>query len=154
MSNVVSNLVSGGALRADRLAPSRLEQEQASFAQVMNTAQRELDTNVGERARQEPTDKTRKAAQDFVALAFVQPILKQLRESNQAAAPFAATSAQKSFQGMLDGVLSRKITQGSNWALVDKVADRMLRKGQSALPELPPDASHTSSQKAAAPSLL
>jgi hypothetical protein len=115
---------------------SRLQADQANFSQVLNTAQRALDTNEAQREQQTKSDETRKAAQDFVSIAFVQPVLKQLRESSQAAAPFAATSAQKSFQQMLDGVLARKITQGTNWPLVDAVEQRMLRKAGTSVPHM------------------
>jgi Rod binding domain-containing protein len=121
----ISGLSGIGTAAQRAPAPSRLEADQASFRQVLSIADRTIDANVGERSVVAPNDEQRKAAQDFVALAFVQPILKQLRESNQAAAPFAPSSGQRSFQQMLDGVLSRKITQASSWELVDKVHERL-----------------------------
>ncbi len=112
-----------------RAALSRQDRDRASFAQVLSIAERTIDAQAAERSQQTRTDEQRKAAEDFVAMAFVQPILKQLRESNQAAAPFAPSSAQKSFQQMLDGVLSRNITQASNWPLVEKVQERLSKSG-------------------------
>jgi hypothetical protein len=37
---------------------------------------------------------------------------------------------------MLDGVLARKITQGTNWPLVDAVEQRMLRKAGTSVPHM------------------
>lgn len=75
----------------------------------------------------------RKAAEEFVAIAFVEPILKSLRESNQAAPPFAPTEAEKSFGPLLDAELSRRIVAKERYGLVESVARRLLNaSGESA----------------------
>lgn len=73
----------------------------------------------------------RKAAEEFVAVAFVEPILKSLRESNQAAPPFAPTEAEKSFGPLLDAELSRRIVAKERYGLVDTVARRLLNASEA-----------------------
>lgn len=69
------------------------------------------------------------AAEQLVATTFVMPMLKRFRESNNAAAPFAPTSAEKSLRGLADTALAENIVRKSNWPLVEQLAQRMLRKG-------------------------
>jgi Rod binding domain-containing protein len=76
----------------------------------------------------------RTAAEDFVAVAFIQPILKQLRESNTAEAPFAPGPAEKQFRGLMDGQFARRIVQAGNYPLVDRLARDMLKHGVQAPP--------------------
>lgn len=89
-------------------------------------------------------DPARTAAEDFVALTFVQPILKQLRESNQTAAPFAPGQAEKTFQGLADEEIARRIVRASQWGLVDRIASD-LAKAQKPTdsPPAPPSAPPT-----------
>lgn len=63
----------------------------------------------------------RRAAEDFVAMAFVQPLLAQLREGNNAAPPFAPGPAEKQFGEIMDQVLSRQIVRASSFGLVDRL---------------------------------
>lgn len=78
----------------------------------------------------------RKAAEEFVAVAFVEPILKSLRDSNQAAPPFAPTDAEKSFGPLLDAEISRRIVAKERYGLVETVARRLL--SASATPHAAP----------------
>lgn len=74
------------------------------------------------------------AARDFVAMAFVQPVLKQLRETNHAAAPFAPGKGEQQFRALMDAEIARKVVRASDWPLVDRLAHRLLehKKGASA----------------------
>lgn len=72
-------------------------------------------------------DPARAAAEEFVALTFVQPILKQLRESNQTAAPFAPGQAEKAFQGLADEEIAKRIVRASQWGLVDRIASDLAK---------------------------
>lgn len=123
------------SLRADVAArdATRLADQQA-FASVLSRAKGETDPD--------PKARARKAAEDFVAQALVEPVLKQMREMTQAAAPFAPNQAEKAFRTMLDNAMAQRVVKSGNWALVDKVADRMIaRTGTqvqpAALPLLP-----------------
>lgn len=71
----------------------------------------------------------RRAAEDFVAMAFVEPLLAQLREGNNAAPPFAPGPGEKQFGEIMDQVLSRQIVRASNFGLVDRLEADLSRDG-------------------------
>ncbi len=75
-----------------------------------------------------PEARARATAEDFVAVALVQPILKQLRESNQAAAPFAPGEVEKQFRGLADAQVARQVVKASSFPLVDRLAGDLLRR--------------------------
>jgi len=70
----------------------------------------------------ESARRARKAAEDFVSIAFVQPILKEFRASNRAAAPFAPGPAERSFGALLDQVMAGEVVRASKFGLVDRLA--------------------------------
>ena len=74
---------------------------------------------------------SRQAAEEFISMALVQPILAQLRETNQAADPFAPGSVEKSFGPMLDAEIAHRMVKSSGWGLVDAVTDRLERRSDS-----------------------
>lgn len=96
-----------------------------SFGMTLGGALRNADS---------PQD-TRHAAEEFVSIAFIQPILQSLRESNNAAPPFAPTPAEKSFGPMLDAELARRIVAREQYGLVESVARQLLRQGQPVTPD-------------------
>src|SRR5262245_28078632 len=101
---------------------SDIAQDQRLFASILSRARQPGPSTA---------DDVRAAAQDFVATALVQPVLKQLRESNQAAEPFKPNAAERSFRTMLDNALAARITRSSNWPLVQRVVDQFqARAGQ------------------------
>jgi len=69
----------------------------------------------------------REAAEEFIAMALVQPVLAQLRETNQAAGPFAPGDVEKRFGPMLDAEIAHRMVKSSGWGLVDAVASRLDR---------------------------
>ncbi len=124
------------SLRADLSArdASRLSDQQA-FSAVLSRAR-------GAEKQDDERGRARKAAEDFVAQALVEPVLKQMRETTQAAAPFAPNQAEKSFRTMMDSAMAQRIVKSGNWSLVDRVADRILARSTSSsaaqpLPLLP-----------------
>lgn len=72
-------------------------------------------------------DHARDAAEQFVALTFVQPALKELRDTNQAAPPFAPSEGEKQFRALLDADLARKIVHKAHYGLVDRLAHDLLK---------------------------
>jgi len=83
-------------------------------------------------AQKEKYQEAKTAAEQLMATTFVAPLLKRVRESNNAAAPFAPTSAEKSLRSLADATLADNIVRKSNWPLVEQLAQRMLSKsGQS-----------------------
>jgi Rod binding domain-containing protein len=79
-----------------------------------------------------PREQARAAAEEFVSVALVQPLLMQLRASNSAAPPFAPTQGEKQFQSLLDAELARQITRSSRFAIVDRLATDLLTRGVGA----------------------
>lgn len=67
----------------------------------------------------------RQAAEEFISMALVQPILAQLRETNQAAGPFAPGEAEKSFGPMLDAEIAHQMVKSSGWGLISAVTSRL-----------------------------
>lgn len=67
----------------------------------------------------------RKAAEGLVSATFIEPILKQMRESNDAPPPFGPSRAEKQFGALLDTRLADDIVHAANFPLVQKIADRL-----------------------------
>jgi len=84
----------------------------------------------------------RQAAEEFISMALVQPILAQLRETNQATGPFAPGAVEKRFGPMLDAEISHRMVKSTGWGLVDAVAERLDRGGNTTAqtPEVDTDA--------------
>lgn len=91
--------------------------ERAEFAEILAMA--------GDPGPARDADEARRAAERLVSVVLVQPILKQVRETNQAAPPFAPTSGQKQFQSMLDAKLAQEITRSARFPLVERLARDM-----------------------------
>ncbi|MEL7473560.1 MAG: hypothetical protein AAGK04_09605 [Planctomycetota bacterium] len=114
-------------LRASlRGGPSSGLERQEAFARALNTAERRIDSS------ESPEAKSRDAAERFVSATFIQPLLKQFRESNQAAPPFAPSEAEKSFGGILDAMLADQIVQAQGLPIVERLARDLLRDSASA----------------------
>ncbi len=105
----------GGAERQDR---------GADFAAVLG--------RMGSRAGETDEQMARRSAENFVAMIFVQPLLKQLRSGNHAAPPFAPTDGEKQFQGVGDAELAQRIVRATNFPLVDRITQDVLKKSRGA----------------------
>lgn len=73
------------------------------------------------------TDEVREAAEDLVANAFIAPVLRQIRETSDAAPPFQPTPAEKQFGQMLDAETARQIVRKSRLPLVDRLTETFER---------------------------
>lgn len=78
----------------------------------------------------------REAATQFVATAFIMPVLEVMHDSPFAAEPFAPNSAQKRFMPLLHWQIADRVTRAANFPLVDRIVDQVLRRGDAG-----PDAS-------------
>ncbi|MEO1009327.1 MAG: hypothetical protein AAFX79_12255 [Planctomycetota bacterium] len=109
--------------------PEVLLGRQRDFASVISRdAQRQ--------ANAEAPDPARKAAEDFVSMAFLEPLLAEVRAGNNAAEPFAPGPAEKQFGALLDRVMARQIVRASRFDLVDRL-EADLRREPSAPPDRP-----------------
>ncbi len=86
---------------------------------------RALETKTGGQEGSE----ARRASEQLVALTFVQPVLREAREASRAAPPFAPTAIEKQFGPLMDQILSERIVRSSNWAIVERIARDMERRG-------------------------
>jgi Rod binding domain-containing protein len=105
-----------------RPAGSLLE-HQRSFASALGR-----DNHVVGAGAEPARDKARTAAEQLVALAFVQPMLKQMRETSHAAPPFAPTPAERQFGALMDADLAQGIVRAWRFPLVDALAHDLLTR--------------------------
>lgn len=71
--------------------------------------------------------KAAEAAEGLVATTFIEPILKQVRESNDAPPPFGPSNAEKQFSALLDTKLSDEIVHAANFPLVERITQQLLQ---------------------------
>lgn len=104
---------------SDLLSPPSIADDQADFSRILSIASAEADST------DDADTKARDAAERLVAVVLVQPILKQMRESNQAAEPFKPTRGEQQFQSMLDAKFAQEITRSARFPLVERLARDM-----------------------------
>lgn len=109
-----------------RRAGSAQTDRQQDFASVLGR----VETKPGET----PDQLARRSAEQFVSMALVQPLLKQLRESNHTAPPFAPSQGEKQFQSLMDAEVAQRMVRAAHFPLVDRLARDMLNKAQSSAP--------------------
>jgi len=110
-------------------ATTRDADASATFASILGKAA--ADT------AKSPDEQARNAARQFVAVTLVQPLLKQLRESNTAAAPFAPSQGEKQFQSLIDADIALKITGAAHFPLVDRLASDLAKRAAERARTLP-----------------
>jgi Rod binding domain-containing protein len=101
---------------------SDLKRSQESFLSV-------LGKKVDDTEARTPAEKAREVAEQYVSIALVQPMLKQLRETSNAAPPFAPTQAEKQFRALSDADLAQQIVKAKQFPLVDRLARDLLDRG-------------------------
>lgn len=106
---------------------------QRSFADTLGAVSHAqgLDAREG----RSDAERSREAAEKLVSTTLVEPVLKQLRESNNAAAPFAPTQGEKQFGTLLDHRLAHDIVKSANFPMVDRLARDLLKAVQPDVPE-------------------
>jgi hypothetical protein len=116
----------------DGVDPRTRDRDPHAPAGVFAEARAKLERETGPKAKE---SQAREAAQEFVAVALVQPVLQMLRETNQAAGPFAPGAHEKQFGPLLDAELSKRITEASHFPLVDRLARDLLKHEQPTVQE-------------------
>jgi Rod binding domain-containing protein len=118
LSSTRPRVHAGGSL------PRASASDQADFAAVLGRH------NVGPAASASTNDSAaRKAAQEFVSIALVQPILTEARETSMAAEPFAPSSAEKQLQSLQDAALAQRITSAAHFPLIDRLTRDLVKTG-------------------------
>lgn len=108
----------------DPLIPPSLLDEQRAFAAVLARGQ--------SASTMTPQARAREAATQLVAVALVQPILQELRDTNSAAPPFAPTQGEQQFRALLDAELAQRVAQAARFPLVDRLAQELLARAERA----------------------
>jgi Rod binding domain-containing protein len=97
--------------------------DRSDFSAVMGKMKQKADET--------PEEFARRSAEHFVSIGLVQPILKKLRETNQAAPPFAPTDGEKKFRSLADAELAQQIVHSTHFPLVDRIAKQITDKARS-----------------------
>lgn len=100
---------------------SQLIERQRSFQAALGRASSGAQTPSPESAAHE-------AAEQLVTQCLILPMLKQLRDTNQAAPPFAPSQAERQFGALGDAQLAQRITSASRFPLVDRLARDLLKR--------------------------
>ncbi len=83
------------------------------------------------RASDDPREQARHAAEEFVAQVLVLPVLKSIREQNQAAPPFAPGPYERSIGSLFDMEVASRMVRAQRLGIVDAVARNLLREGKT-----------------------
>jgi Rod binding domain-containing protein len=114
-------ILPGPARAAD---PTVLTSHQSAFAAAMG---KQLSSHPD--ADQTPEQRAREAAEQLVTQSFVLPLLKQMRETDHTAPPFAPSQAEKQFRALGDAGLAQQIVHAARFPLVDRLARDLLKRG-------------------------
>ncbi|MCL4742571.1 MAG: hypothetical protein KJZ54_10255 [Phycisphaerales bacterium] len=101
------------------LGGSSLTDAQRTFAESLSIAERRPDGTRGT---------ARETAEKLVAITFVEPVLKRLRESDGAAPPFAPGPGERQFRALLDARVAHDIVRAARLPMVDRLAHDLLRR--------------------------
>ncbi|MFM9958042.1 MAG: hypothetical protein ACKVZJ_08185 [Phycisphaerales bacterium] len=75
-------------------------------------------------------EQARSAAAELVSISLVQPVLAQLRKTNQAWGPFKPGAHEKQFGPLIDAQVAMRITNSTNFPIVDAVARNLFEVSQ------------------------
>lgn len=120
--------MTASAIPADR-ADGRI------FGDIRPAAARKLEFDSVLRLKRESGDsraEARAAAEEFVAQSLVLPILKSIREQNQASEPFAPGDYERTIGGLFDLEIATRIVRSRRFPIVDAVARNLLREPRTA----------------------
>lgn len=105
-----------------------LVERQRSFAAVLGQEFRAPGPQAAS-----PQDRAQRTAEQLVSITFIQPILKQLRETSRASPPFAPTQAERQFGALADAEVAQQIVRAARLPLVDRVARDLLDRFEAAV---------------------
>lgn len=102
-----------------------------SAAAGLSQRREDFLTALGRRGAQaglDPAARARAAAEDFVSIAFVQPILKEVRQSDKTPPPWGPGPAEKHLRGLLDSATAQSVVRSARFGLVDRLASDLLSR--------------------------
>ena len=101
--------------------------EHRAFEDVLGVA-RDYDANESNSDREA---RAREGAEKLIASVFVEPLLKSVRESSQAAEPFKLTSGEKQFRSLLDARVAETVVRKADLSLTKRIAADLLGAGST-----------------------
>jgi len=122
--------IASGLQHADNLIASRSFSEEMTNRFVNDN--HEVETLV-DKDDDTLAAKARQAAEEFVAISLVQPILNNLRSEplvdpeNMAIHP---GEGEKVMQPLWDAQVAKRIVKAADWPIVDRLADQLLKKSR------------------------
>lgn len=81
----------------------------------------------------EPEDVVRRAAEELVARALVQPFLAMMHDDALKSGLFGNTPGEKTFRPLLDAEFSKRTVSGMKNDLVEALVHRLLKRGGSSI---------------------
>lgn len=131
--NINASMIPSAPARSDPSgfvrAEPRLIGAQGSFRQVLG--QQNTDTEGVDANGMTPVErKAVSTAEQLVAVALVQPLLAQMRETSNAAPPFAPTQAEKQIRALQDASVAQQIVHAARFPVVDRLARGMLDRAR------------------------
>jgi hypothetical protein len=106
-------------------SPASMSTPNPSLGESQRTFGAILAVDRRSRAAAPEAGKEREAAEQLVAVTFIEPILRQAREVRSEEGPFGITQAEKQFGGMLDAATAKSMVRSWNFPLVDRLARDM-----------------------------
>ena len=113
-TNVAS--LPGARLSGPHLSGSRTLATQKDFASILGIENRGKHARLGT-----PEEKARRVAQEFVATAFIEPMLAEVREANKTPPPFGPGKGEQQFGAMIDAQRAIEMVRSSSWPIVDRL---------------------------------
>jgi Rod binding domain-containing protein len=104
------------AVRADAIA-----QRQRTFQSVLGRV-------APHEPAKTPQDEARETAEQLVTQTFIIPLLKQLREADRSAPPFAPSQGERQFRALGDAEVAQNITRSARFPLVERLAQDLLKR--------------------------
>jgi len=123
----VSAKSSEGIPHADLAPDAPFEALLRPRVRVQHEAKAEASASEPTKDEQDQRKKVREAAEEFVSMALVEPVLAKMRAMNSAAEPFAPGAYEKAFAPFVDSAWSKGIVRAEGWSLVDRVEKWMTR---------------------------
>jgi len=118
-----------GASPADR-AKAAAQQDFASILSESTAVRGAPSKPLSQMTLAQQEAQARKVAQDFVAVAFIQPILKQLRNSpmGDLGPPLGPGPGEKQFRTLADTHMAHQLARAANWPLIDQLTRTLQKK--------------------------
>ena len=120
---MIDSLSAGVDARVRTVQVSSTGDRQRDFAAMLGREMSRADAG-----QETPEQRARTAAEGFVSTALVEPLLKAVREANEAPAPWGPSDVEKRFGGLIDAERATQIVRSSSFPIVDRLARDLLQR--------------------------